>query len=79
MQVERIGWVDSAWTSGWRSREKALEETGVVKITTVGYILSEDEDQVVVCMSHDAQVDAAKKYDGFIAIPKVAITKREVL
>ena len=79
MNVERVRWVDSAWNSGWKGREAAVADARVVYITSVGFVFSEDDRQLVLCMSYDAQLDDAQKYDGFIAIPKVAIEKREVV
>lgn len=78
--IERVEWTDSGMhmDHGWAStevyRSSAREWEGTV--ITVGQLLHEDENVVVLGLSHDAAHD---HWFGAQLINKAAITKRETL
>jgi len=66
-----IEWVDSATHYGWRDRdEKYLPLT----ITSIGFVLSETEDNIVISTSLDGVNEMAI---GPMVIPKCSIKKRK--
>ena len=73
--IELIRWTDSVGlSSGWQDMEDALEiEPSIV--VSVGTILREEEDYLVIASSWSA----ARQFGGVLAIPKASIVERRML
>ena len=80
MEVERIHWTDSGqhmdhgWAKATVFAQSAMNWDGAV--VTVGQVIHEDEDVLVVGLSHDVSNDT---WYGAQLIYKPCITKRETL
>ena len=77
MRIEKIEWLDASSNTGWDSRS-AYEKTFKVDLTvvSVGYVVSETDDRVVLLMTHSYADDL---YDVSLVLPKVCIVSRQVL
>lgn len=77
MKIEHITWVDSVGARGkpWFRKEDVEQDT-VTECASVGFVVLEDDDQVVVAGHYSPSTD---QFSGGIHIPKVAITKRKVI
>jgi hypothetical protein len=67
-----LRWQDSTGWDGWRTLP--LEDTEIIVIETVGYLIEDREDRYVVAHS----ISSASHCDGVIAIPKVAVIKQKI-
>jgi hypothetical protein len=65
-----LEWTDAASTIGWCSVDECA---GLMLIKTCGYLVYEDENQIVVATSSSSQ----GKYTDPIAIPKSCVEKRK--
>ena len=72
-QKVEIEWVDSLDVSdGWETIEHYIEEGAMIICTSVGYLIHEDEDIMILAMSHDP----SNEHVGHgMTIPKVSIKK----
>jgi len=75
--IERIEWVDSSsFPNGpWITEEemdRTITEHGALKCVSIGFVVRENEDIIVISSS-----TAESMVMEPMAIPKVAITKRE--
>jgi hypothetical protein len=52
MQRVEVEWIDSVADHGWSYKSDALSKAtaGVMRCTTIGYILREDDECLVLCM-----------------------------
>ena len=74
-RIQLIAWDDSlTLDAGWI--EPPTEDFATVPILTVGMVLHEQEDLVVVALSWD---DQNGHLNGGAVIPKACITRRETL
>jgi len=74
-EVRCVEWVDSACVTGWTSLSD-LDDGGISECTTVGFVLREDDTQVLLIQSEDHRHG---NLDSVMAIPKVAVTKSETI
>lgn len=70
-EVRHVEWIDSTSASGWMSHDD-LADHGISECSTVGFVLREDDRQVLLVQSEDHK---NRNLDSVMAIPKVAITK----
>ena len=70
MHVERIEWVDSYYTAGWKNRVADLPDADT--ITSVGIVVRETKQSVTISTS----VSSFENVVDPLTIPKRAITKR---
>ena len=77
MVIELIRWLDSRIMSGWVSVSH-LEDTGNAMCTSVGTVIAEDDERIVIAgtwsTEDDEEIDSAP--DAMV-IPKVAIVSRQ--
>lgn len=73
-EIVYLEWVDSGWRSGWMSREDAMDSK-VYVCSTVGFMLTEDDNIVVVSQSI-GKAGGTDDVQAMLSIPKVAITRR---
>lgn len=54
LRVE-IRWIDSGtwYSNGWESREQIVRSAALSEVSTVGWLMEEDEDTYYVASSHD--------------------------
>lgn len=74
-----VRWVDSAGTSGWRPRAEAvadLDRPSIMACLTVGYLIGEGADAIMVAASIGHDGDAV---DNTLQIPRVAIVSIKTL
>ena len=74
LKIVYIEWVDAAGREGWENVEHVIKTDFQKSIKTVGYILKEDENEIVVTGSYDESNDTCLSY---IMIPKSAIRDRK--
>ena len=68
-----VRWVDTAGRSGWESWTDGTQE-GVEEATSVGYLVAEHEDRVVLAQSI---TDNQERMADTLAIPRLAIRSME--
>lgn len=73
-QYVKILWNDAVSVDAWTSAEEIIPESAVIE--TVGMLVTENDDIVVVALSHDTNND---KYSSYINIPKKWIIKRKIM
>lgn len=72
MKAVFIIWLDAASNDEWTATEGAMEQ-GLHEIHTVGHLISEDHQKIVLGLSKDITGDSVSNY---IAIPKAWIKER---
>lgn len=74
--VEYITWLDAETRDAWASHKEAIHDSTseTMEAEAVGFLIAETEDRVVL-----AAMASPGSYAGMIGIPKIAITKRQVL
>jgi len=75
MKIVFVVWLDAASNDSWTATEGAMEQQ-LHEIHTVGHLISENEQKIVVGLSKDLIGDSVSNY---IAIPKVWIKDRKEL
>ena len=79
LPVVRVEWDDSTQIIRWLRRDEIVE-CEVKHCVSVGFLLHEDERQVWLVQSDDQDAsDDDRHFNNALAIPKVAITKRETI
>lgn len=74
--IERVTWVDSASIDAWHSLEELKRLTSeVYACVSVGYLVHETEDSIVVASTTGEQ----ERLCSAMQIPKVAILRRELI
>ena len=78
--IEVVTWVDSAGPDSWTSTLDAVAER-VSVITSVGFVIFEDEEQLTLCGGIDSKHSDRhlEMVHKVICIPKVAIRSRLVI
>jgi hypothetical protein len=72
IRMVRIVWTDSCSRSGWASPDAArIWSTTVLLVQSVGYLLSDQPDSVVLAQSFDSNQDPNP--NGMLQIPRSAI------
>ena len=71
--VVEVEWIDSAVSHGWTN-----DYGSISRITSVGYVVEDNENQIVITESVDHEPRQAK-YGCTMAIPRSAIQKVRVL
>ena len=79
MNIERIEWVDSNGMARWYTLADIIELLPLAGCTSVGFVVRETDDGLWLSMSYDHQEGDEQHFDHTTVIPKVAITKREVI
>lgn len=79
LSIERVEWDDSTNIIRWLRRDEIVE-CEVKHCVSVGFLLHEDAKQVWLVQSDDQDAeDDDHHFNNAVAIPKVAITRREVI
>jgi hypothetical protein len=73
VKIIYIKWHDSTEMYGWK--DMPLDDSKFIVIETVGYLLEDKKDRVVIVHS----VSSANHCNGALIIPKTAIIKRRYL
>lgn len=73
-KVEIVDWVDPHSVDPWESLENL--RTDVAKIVSIGFVVKETEDALVLSLNWDA---AEKNTSCAMIIPKQCITKRRTV
>jgi hypothetical protein len=71
----RVTWEDSCASGTWRKLEDALEHCQPATCTSVGYLLRDDERDVLLAQSEDSMGSVT----DFISIPRSAVREMKVL
>lgn len=79
LRIEYVEWVDSNGMGRWFTVAEIVAQLPLAVCTTVGFVVHETGDGLWLALSHDHQQGDELHYDHVTVIPKVAITKREVL
>jgi primase-polymerase (primpol)-like protein len=69
-QLIQVLWTDSASTDAWMHTADAVEQMKLGAVWTVGWVIHEDEDRVVLAASH---FEDWEQVGEVIAIPKAMI------
>lgn len=72
-RAEWIEWTDAWSYSGWRSIHRVEEDPNVCRNHSVGFVVKETDESVMLAQSIDTTMDNC---DGVMAIPKVNIVNR---
>jgi hypothetical protein len=75
MKTVYIKWLDSTGGDGWLDLDRVKEKT-LNEIETVGLLVKESEDSVLVTMAYDS---AYENVGAWLLIPRVAITSMREL
>lgn len=73
MKIIWVRWHDSTEWHGWQSTP--LDDTELVVIETVGYLIAEYWDRIVIAHS----ISSSSNINGVLAIPKSAIKRRRTI
>ena len=73
LELVYIEWVDAAGREGWENIDRVLKMKFDDPVKTVGHILKETDDLLIITGSHDEHNDTCLSY---IMIPKIMIQKR---
>jgi len=75
MKLVLITWIDSCSGRGWTDIDAAKKNHGVVRCRSVGWILVEDEEAILLASSLGGSRIDGEPYcaNGEMSIPKVAI------
>ncbi len=68
-KLYEVKWVDSSWHQGWKT---GLETVKVSSCSTIGYVLQDNKDSVVVAMS----VSENGNFTEAMCIPKQSVTSK---
>ena len=72
-QLVQVDWTDAVGADGWEELENIIDtELSVHK--TVGFLLKEHKDRLIVTMSYD---EVNEQLGAYLVIPKVNILKRK--
>jgi len=77
-----VEWIDSSGTSGWHPESEALtdlQRPDHMLCCTIGYVIHEDSDKIVLTSSFAAQGAGMRDVGDVIAIPQFAIRDRRTL
>jgi hypothetical protein len=77
MELVMVYWVDSHSASGWQSLDKLETMTRPLHCRSVGYLLSEKGETVVIGphINGDEGIEEINQVCGDLAIPKCSIKK----
>lgn len=68
-----IEWLDSCMNHGWREENSINLESGRLRCESIGFLVSETDDLVVV----SASWDSVESFADPITIPRCSITKMQ--
>lgn len=71
MNLVQITWIDAVGGDGWTT-EKELREQELIIHNSVGYLVTEDKDKVMITMSYDKDKESL---GAWLCIPKVYIVE----
>lgn len=77
LKMVLVEWIDSSANGRWLTHE-AMSTLVLSKCITIGYLMHEDEEKVVVAQSIDIS-EVPPNFNNTMMIPKVAITKQSFL
>jgi hypothetical protein len=70
MKIVEVSWIDStALADGWRDKQTYIEMSNL-ECTTVGYLIYESDDIIVLAMSHNPENDDV---NHCYTIPRVCV------
>jgi hypothetical protein len=77
---EIVKWLDAVATTGWQpSHESSPGSVGVSECTTVGFVIYEDEKQIILAGTVGMADDYDYESNNRMAIPKSWLTSRKEL
>lgn len=65
-----IEWVDSCGAGHWQNADKVTERLKATTVISVGYVLRDDDEEIVIAMSLDVVTEDVAHV---LAIPHVAV------
>lgn len=68
-----VSWVDSEHNSDWSPLEAILEDQGSLECLSLGYLIADKEDRIILATSLTAAEDYEPLVSAYITIPKVCI------
>ena len=71
-EIRLVRWVDAAHKGGWLDPEYELEDFGVSECRIVGFVVREDDREILLAQSVD---DRHGRLDAVMAVPKVAVVE----
>ena len=67
-----VDWLDSMnGLDGWQS-EETMRQQGIAKIKTVGWLMEDRGDQIVVCQNWN-DMEGSLPYNGLLFIPRKSV------
>jgi hypothetical protein len=75
---EHIRWIDSRSQDGWVEL-KEIETEKIALIESIGFLIKEVDDHVVLALSHALENGHDDQFSGLIYIPTVAILERKIV
>jgi len=81
LEIREVTWIDSSGGARWETLQ-AIRESAIPTITSVGYVLADEPDRVLLVQSldlHDGREHEEQNGDNYVLIPRPAITGIETL
>lgn len=73
MKILEVTWTDAVGADEWED-QKSVKNTQLARITSVGYLVAEDEKKLTLTLSID---HTHENYGAYLVIPKVNIVKKK--
>lgn len=71
-RIVHINWIDSGGDGRWLSREDVINQGGLAHCESVGFLIHEDEDKIMIAGSVN-KTPPNNDVHAYLAIPKVAV------
>lgn len=72
-KIVEIIWVDSDHSASWEKLEDVLEDQAGLECKSVGYLVADKEDRVIIASSMTADPEREEHISYYMAIPRQAI------
>ena len=78
MKLSRVVWIDSEGSTGWEFASKRMRDRKPGKITTIGYVITDSEDNLLLAQSVGfAEDDGSYSVYNTMNIPRCSIIEQE--
>lgn len=78
-EIRLIRWTDASGSAGWSKRTEVEEEMHTHPCESVGFVLRDDEEGVLLYQSTDHQEGDREHVDNMMAIPRSCILEERTL
>jgi hypothetical protein len=77
LPLVEVEWWDAAGGGGWKPLEEIRREAQVDPCRSVGYVVRDDEDALVICQSvTERDVEGAEQFaNDWVAIPRESVER----